>query len=235
MRLSIAALLLLAVCQFTNAQDDRNRAKSKTPTDPPSLPNALILGDSISIAYTPQVAKTLAGKINVTRPKANCGDTRRYLNALPSWLSEENWDVIHFNVGLHDLCYRHPDSKVQGKRDKTNGTIAVALTEYEKNLDRIVTMLKATGAQLVWASTTIIPEGEAGRFVGDDKKYNEVARKIMKKHGVQINDLHAISSTFPPSLFRKPGDVHFTPEGSKKLADQVTSAIREAWETANEK
>ena len=195
-------------------------------TSQDGLPNALILGDSISIAYTPIVVKKLKGKVNVTRPRANCGDTNRYRGALPKWLGDKKWDVIHFNVGLHDLCYRHPDSKVQGNRDKVNGSIAVPIDEYEQNLEKIVTKLKATGAKLIWASTTIVPEGEAGRIVGDEVKYNQVAEKIMKKHGIEINDLRELSGTFPASYFRGPGDVHFTAEGSEKLADQVAVFIK---------
>ena len=209
----------------------RKRPPVKNATNQEGIPNALILGDSISIAYTPLVVKKLKGKVNVTRPRANCGDTNRYRSALAKWLGDKKWDVIHFNVGLHDLCYRHPDSKVQGNRDKVNGSIAVPIDEYEQNLEKIVTTLKATGAKLIWASTTIVPEGEAGRIVGDEVKYNLVAEKIMKKHGVEIDDLRELSGTFPASYFRGPGDVHFTPEGSGKLADQVAASIKRSTKT----
>ena len=99
----------------------------------------LILGDSISIGYTPLVIEALAGKANVSRPKANCGPTTRYLQSLDSWLAgpginhppNTQWDVIHFNAGLHDLCYRHPDAKGYGNRDKVNGTLSVTLEQYE--------------------------------------------------------------------------------------------------------
>lgn len=218
---SLPLLLLLLTPLSASAQKE-----GKQPD--PNLPNVLLLGDSISIGYTSHVIEELKGTINVTRPKANCGDTNRYLSSLPKWLGETKWDVIHFNVGLHDLCYRHPDSKVQGHRDKVNGTIAVPLEEYEKNLEKIVLQLKQTGATLIWASTTLVPEGEEGRFVGDDVKYNAVAKKIMEKHGVAINDLHALTASFSPELFTQPGNVHFKPAGSQKLAKQVVSAIEEA-------
>lgn len=199
------------------------------------LPNALILGDSISLGYTPMVVRQLKGKVNVQRPKANCGDTNRYLKSLPNWLGKTKWDVIHFNVGLHDLCYRHPDSKVQGNRDKVNGTIAVPIKEYEKNLTKILKQLKATNAKLIWASTTVVPEDEAGRIVGDDLKYNAIAAKIMNEHGVTINDLHKLSTQFPAGLFKKPGDVHFQIKGSQLLARQVTNAIEDALKTSEPK
>lgn len=222
--------------KFHTPQEDRQRL-SKVKTDlsahDPALPNVLILGDSISIAYTPMVIEALAGKANVSRPKANCGPTTNYLKALDNWLTgpgvthaaNTKWDIIHFNAGLHDLCYRNPDAKVYGKRDKVNGTLSVTLEDYEQNLETIVQRLKKTGATIIFANTTVVPEGEAGRKVGDDLRYNEVAAKVMARHGIAVNDLQALTATFPPKLFRKPGDVHYTEQGSQKLADQVCTAI----------
>jgi len=77
----------------------------------PSLPNVLILGDSVSIGYTPEVRSLLSGKANVYRPLSadgmgaeNCGDTTFGLANLDSWLAmAPHWSVIHFNFGLHDL------------------------------------------------------------------------------------------------------------------------------------
>lgn len=138
----------------------------------------MIIGDSISSGYTPYVKELLKGEATVERPMGNAQHTRTGLKHLDKWLGKTKWDVIHFNWGLWDLCYRHPDSKVQGNRDKVNGTITTTLEQYEKNLDQLVTRLEKTNATLIWAHTTVVPEKEAGRFVGDDKKYNEVAAKI---------------------------------------------------------
>jgi acetyl esterase/lipase len=209
---------------FTPKQDlDGLKSHSAWQAD---LPNVLIVGDSISIGYTKPVVEQLEGVVNVRRVKTNCGDTARGLANIEKWLGDTKWDVIHFNWGLHDLCYRHPDSKVYGNRDKVNGTIAVPLDQYKKNLETLVLQLKKSGAKLIWASTTVVPEGEAGRRVGDEVRYNAVAEKIMKKHGVSINDLHALSATFPPELFARPGDVHYTAGGSRKLAEQVAGSVK---------
>ena len=194
----------------------------------PALPNVLILGDSISIGYTPHVRQGLEGKAIVLRPDANCGDTNRGLASLDKWLEGGPWRVIHFNWGLHDLCYRNPQSKAQGKRDKVNGKQSVPIEEYEKNLEAIVGRLEKTGARLIFATTTVVPEGEVGRFVGDDERYNAAAVRVMRKHGVVVNDLHATSKAFPAEFFVGPGDVHFTAQGSAELAEQVTAAMEQA-------
>ena len=193
-----------------------------------SFPNVLILGDSISIGYTPVVKELLSGVANVWRPDANTGDTRRGLENLESWLGDNRWDVIHFNWGLHDLAYRHPESKVRGRLDKVNGSISVPLDDYKANLENLVVSLQNTGANLIWASTTYVPEGEPGRVVGDELKYNEAARTIMLRHSVVINDLHTKTSEMAAEFFVKPGDVHYTTEGYSRIATQVVQQIKAA-------
>jgi arylsulfatase A-like enzyme/lysophospholipase L1-like esterase len=193
----------------------------------PDLPNVLLIGDSISIGYTAPTIAALSGEANVRRINTNSGTTENGLRYLDRWLGTTRWDVIHFNFGLHDLCYRHPESKEQGNRDKINGTQAVPIDAYAQNLEQIVVRLKATGAMLVWASTTIVPEGEAGRFAGDEVRYNEAVGKIMKQHGVAINDLHALSASFN-GQYSGLGDVHFNKKGSARLAEQVAVSIRAA-------
>jgi hypothetical protein len=202
-------------------------------TPDPKLPNVLIIGDSISIGYTRLVRADLAGKANVYRPmrggKAeNCGDTTIGLKRLDAWLGDRKWRVIHFNWGLWDLCYRNRKSKNPSGRDKVGGTLAVSPEAYEQNLEKLVTRLEATGAKLIWASTTFVPDGEEGRFVGDDAKYNVIAARVMKKHGIATDDLFALTKGFAGKYSVKAGNVHYTAEGSQRIAAQVAAAIEPA-------
>ncbi len=192
------------------------------------LPKALLIGDSISIGYTPHVVAALKGKVEVIHHRGNAQHTGTGLKMLDRWVGKSQWDVIHFNWGLWDLCYRHPQSKSQGRRDKKRGTLTTPLEQYEKNLDQLASRLKKTKAKLIWAHTSTVPEGEDGRKVGDDDKYNEVAARVMKKHGIRINDLNSLTDDFPPELFVKPGDVHYKPEGSKKIGQAVAKEISQA-------
>jgi hypothetical protein len=192
------------------------------------LPKALLIGDSISLGYTPHVVAALKGKVEVKHHRGNAQHTGTGLKMLDRWIGVTEWDVIHFNWGLWDLCYRHPQSKVQGRRDKERGTLTTSLELYEKNLDQLSARLKKTNAKLIWAHTSTVPKGEAGRKVGDDDKYNQAAVRVMKKHGIEINDLNALTDSFPAELFVRPGDVHFKTEGSKKLGQAVAVKIMEA-------
>lgn len=191
-------------------------------------PNVLIIGDSISLGYTPPVLDMMKDEANVIHNKGNAQHSGTGVAKIDAWLGDTDWDVIHFNWGLWDLCYRHPKSKVQGRRDKVRGTLTTSLEQYERNLDQLVRRLRQTNAALVWANTTVVPEAEAGRRVNDDLKYNEVASRVMQKHGIVINDLNKLSRTFAPELFKGVGDVHFTSEGYRKLAVQVAASIRTA-------
>jgi len=189
------------------------------------LPNVLIIGDSISIGYTPYVVEALEGKAMVVHNEGNAQHTGTGLQKLDDWLGNTKWDVIHFNWGLWDLCYRSEQSKVYGNRDKVNGQVTFTREEYGKNLEQLVARLKQTNAKLIFATITYVPKGEAGRFFGDDKKYNKVAVQIMKKHDIEINKLHAISRKIHKKHKKEEGDVHFTPEGYELLAKEVTNKI----------
>lgn len=222
--MGVAASAVWAAEEFYTPEKDRDGLKKNTEIKA-GLPNVLLLGDSISIGYTPPVIELLKGVANVQRP-GNCGNTTSGLKKIDGWLGDTEWDVIHFNFGLHDLCYRHPDSREQGHRDKVNGKVSVPLGKYKKNLEALVVRLEQTGATLIWASTTPVPEGEAGRVPGDELKYNAAAEEIMKKHGIAINDLHAVASKFDPALYEGPGNVHFLKKGSALLGEQVAQVIR---------
>lgn len=190
--------------------------------DQPGLPRVLLIGDSISIGYTVDVRKALAGKANVHRPATNCGPTIRGLEAIDDWLGDGHWDVIHFNWGLHDLRL-------------DNGKHQVPLDQYEKNLRTLVGRLKETGATLIWCNTTPVPEkSNPPRKESDVIAYNTAARTIMDENGIRVDDLHGFAK---PRLaeIQIPGNVHFTPEGSKVLAQQVARSILEALASAEKK
>ena len=192
------------------------------------MPQVLLIGDSITWGYADEVRRLLAGTAEVTRIPDNGQSTDFGLLKLADWLGDTRWEVIHFNWGLWDLCYRHPESPNQGNRDKVRGTVTLTLAEYATNLEQLVTRLRATGARLIWASTTPVPEGEFGRIAGDEVNYNAVAAKIMRAHDIAIDDLHTAILPRIQELQLPDGDVHFTEAGYAFLAQQVVACIRQA-------
>lgn len=200
-------------------------------TPDPALPNVLLIGDSISIGYTLDVRRLMKGKANVFRPMkangtpANCQNTHHGLQNIHSWLGKRKWSVIHFNWGLWDLCYRVWDPNGNSHHDKVHGVQDVPIAQYPKNLEALVQILKRTGATLIWATTTVVPPHESGRIVGDEVKYNRVAAEVMRRNHIRTDDLHALTSKFPPSSFRAPGNVHYTSAGYERIAEQVAASI----------
>ncbi|MFI3258894.1 MAG: SGNH/GDSL hydrolase family protein [Rikenellaceae bacterium] len=194
----------------------------------PAKKNVLIIGDSVSQGYTKIAAEELADIANVVHNPGNGKDTPNGLKFIDEWLALNDWDVIHFNWGLWDLCYRHPESKTQGNRDKVNGTIAVPLDEYAKNLEELVIKLKASGAKLIFATTTYVPINEEGRFVEDAQRYNKVAEEIMKRHKVTVNPLYKYSVKIHPQYGKGDNDVHYTDEGCAALSVPVIKSLRKA-------
>ncbi len=156
-----------------------------------------------------------AGKANVHRPAGNCSSTGYGLSKIEEWLGSGKWDVIHFNFGLHDA------------KLPPEGARHAPPAQYEKNLRQLVVRLKATGAKLIWANTTPVPNGgnlAPNRRFGSVDEYNAIAARVMAEAGVVINDLNA---SITPHFARvgRPNDVHFTEEGSALLAQRVAASI----------
>jgi lysophospholipase L1-like esterase len=173
--------------------------------DDPKLPRVLLIGDSVSRGYTLAVRKALAGRANVHRAPENCGPTANGLKKLQVWLGEGKWDLIHFNFGIHDR--------------------ATPVADYAQRLEQLVERMKSTGAALVWASTTPIPDDAAKKqTAGSIVERNEAAAEVMKKHGVATNDLFA---AITPHLgtYQNPNDVHFNGAGYDFLGEQVARVI----------
>ena len=184
--------------------------------------NVLIIGDSISIGYTPFI-QTALSPIYVEHNDGNGGSTVRGVQNIEKWLGTKEWDVITFNFGLHDLVYK--DSL--NKYDRVKGKLAVPLEDYRKNLQAIVSKLKETTATLIFVTTTEVPENSLGRKVEDPAQYNKVALEVMKKNGIEVVDLYQTSLTVHPQN-SVPGNVHYTPQGYELLAKPIIDKIKAA-------
>jgi hypothetical protein len=196
--------------------------------DVPGLPRVLLIGDSISMGYTLPVRELLKGKANVHRIPTNGGPTTNGLKSLTVWLGNSKWDVIHFNWGLHDLKYIAEDPSKRADPKAPGSHPQVPLADYEKNLAALVAQMKATGATLIWCNTTPVPEGSDGRIAGDEVKYNAAAARVMKAAGIPTDDLCAHANTKLKEIQLPAGNVHFTGDGYKYLAEKVSAEIGKA-------
>jgi lysophospholipase L1-like esterase len=118
------------------------------------------------------------------------------------------WDIIHFNFGIHDR--------------------ATHLEDYAARLEQIAERLQQTGAKVVWATTTPIPDDPAQKQTAASiVARNAVAREVMQRRRIAIDDLFAAITPRLAEL-QNPRDVHFNPAGYAFLGAQVAAALRGA-------
>lgn len=205
--------------------------------DAPAKKRVLILGDSISIGYTPYVQKMLADEMTVLRPTRNgkpenCSGTTSGVANIDRWLQIDGgkWDVIHFNWGLHDLKHVKPGDAKGATSDLATDPPQATVEMYEKHMREIVAKLKATGAKLVFATTTPVPEEpmKVYRNNADVIRYNEAALRVMKDNNITVNDLYTLVKPRMKEMQIQPANVHFVPAGSEALAAEVVKAVKAA-------
>lgn len=198
-RLLFASLCLLAVTATGFAADK---------------PKVLIIGDSISIGYTPVVARLLKDKAQVVHSPGNAQNSSYGLKNVKKWLGDGKWDVIHVNWGLWDL-----------RRGK--GKFEVPVEEYEKNIRASLKQIKATGAKVIWASTTPVKMPNAHKRRDEDvQAYNAAAKKVCAELNIPIDDLYKVAAPDKEKLLVKDG-VHFSKPGYEKLGAAVAERIKQ--------
>jgi len=183
-------------------------------------PEVLIIGDSISIGYTPRVADLLAGAAKVTHNEGNAGDSVNVLANLDSWLDGQSPAVIHFNCGLHDIKIAPHDRTRQ-----------VSLEQYRANIAAITGRLKASGADLIWATSTPVIDQrhnavkEYDRHNDDVNAYNAAAEEIVRLEGLPIDDLYGAAIAHGAEMLLSDDGVHMTAGGYTVLAEAVAASI----------
>jgi acyl-CoA thioesterase-1 len=212
-------LLLFATTGVLHATPDPFSKPFDNPVDKPELPRVLILGDSISIGYTPRLRKLLEGKANVHRPATNCRWSAFGDEKIDEWLGNKKWDLIHFNFGLWDWYGWSQDTKATPE-------------SYSKSLNNIVQKLKKSEATLVFAMTTppcVGPEKKARITVSKARaqEFNQAALRVMKKHGVFVNDLYVLIENEREKYQLGKNNVHYNEAGRDLLATQVAKVIKE--------
>lgn len=192
--------------------------------DLPACKNVLLVGDSIRIGYDKEIKKALEGKANVIFPEDNCQFAAyvcRYLNEWFGGLDGKEFDVVHWNAGLHD-CLR-----LFGEEPNTPIEI------YEYYIERICQRIKklCPNAKVIFAtSTSVISEKmnkDFMRYNEDIEKYNEAAVKIVTRYGFEVNDLYSLSLTLPEEAHSDA--VHYyTDIGTEAFSGQVLEFVSKA-------
>lgn len=233
MLLFVVAVSVLAFAARPAGMTGKARSSEASTED--QRPRVLLLGDSISIGYTPFVKKILDEEAVVVRPMRNaeaaenCQGTTYGVKHIQRWIDDHGgrWNVIHFNFGLHDL--KRVDPKSGKNSNNPQHPRQAEPATYTEQLRRIVAVLDRTDATLIFATTTPVPSDKVRpkRDPQDVIRYNRIARDVVTDYDVQINDLYEFAMKRLERI-QRPDNVHFTQEGSEELARQVARHIRRA-------
>jgi hypothetical protein len=180
-------------------------------------PHILLIGNSICSQYSKVVIPALEGVADVDVWVTPAHLNSKYLEKrLSTILSMADYDVIHFNIGLHGWS----DGRIpKGK--------------YEELMEKYVKIYEkyAPNSKLIWASTTSISETREDPTKLDPihnqtiVKRNVMAKKIMKEHKIPINDLYTLTVK---NLNCKGDRFHYKSCGVKLLSDAVVEHLIKA-------
>ena len=181
-----------------------------------------LIGDSIRMGYAAYVKQALRGIAEVYWPEENCRFAAYTYYSLGDWEAQlrvgEDCDVVHWNVGLHDVI-------------RFTGDEPVSTPEiYGYYVERICRHLPFyyPRAKQVFATSTPIVEDRHSFWINrkneDICRYNQVALETLSKYDVAINDLHRVISAAPMDVFTDHAHL-YTPLGRELTVCAVLRSV----------
>ena len=173
------------------------------------LPNILLVGDSITRNYFPEVTEELNGTANVYlfATSASVGDPR-----LPRQIADfvdmesVRFRIVHFNNGMHGWNYSED--------------------EYRHAFPAFVTAIRAidSEAQMVWATTTPVRiHIENGATNDRVNARNAIALSYVTAANIPVDDQHSLMTKHLDSF---QDNVHFNETGARIQGRQAAQIIR---------
>lgn len=176
-------------------------------------PHVLLIGDSITEAYSGVVEKELEGKAYVARlaTSKSLGDPA-YLQEVELVVGHVNFQVIHFNNGMHGTGYSE--------------------AEYGRDYPKLIAILKRSNpdATLICATTT--PQrashhlDQLTSFTDRIKARNAIAVGNAQAGKIQIDDLFGLVENHPD--YYSDDGTHFNSSGVEIEGKQVARVIQSA-------
>ena len=184
----------------------------------------ILIGDSVRMGYDKYVKDALAGVAEVYYPEENCRFAEYVLREAHEWKAKfgcrDDVDLVHWNAGLWDCLELFGDEPL-------------TTLDYYKNaiarIDKRLRMLYPK-AKIVFATSTSVNEQKAKptfmRHNSIIEKYNAAALEVLSDTDTLINDLYALTTSFP--LEYRSDWVHFyTDAATERIGGRVLSIICE--------
>jgi len=217
--ISLAVFLLFAVAMPLRAQEKQPIREDiewidvyMPNTNDHALPRILLIGNSISRGYYPEVVKQLEGKAYVARLSTSKSICDPALNKeIALIMSYYKFDIVHFNNGLHGFGYTED--------------------EYKKAVPGFVKAIRkgAPNARLMWASSTPIHTTADAKILDPKsdrvKERNKIALDyISTQKDIMVDDLWGFAIDHPE--YYQGGDgTHPLPSGFAALGQKVAAEL----------
>jgi hypothetical protein len=173
------------------------------------LPNVLLVGDSITRNYFPEVQHQLDAVANVYlfATSASIGDPR-LAHQLAEFTAMEavKFTVVHFNNGMHGWSYTE--------------------AEYRQGFSAFLASIRALDpeASFVWTSSTPVKTDDPKGATNDRvNTRNAIALSFIQAAGIPVDDQHALMMQH---LDDYQDTVHFNAAGAQIQGNQAAASIR---------
>jgi hypothetical protein len=200
--LNLFALLLLVACGKPIGSSD-------------SKQKVFVVGDSISIGYTPFIASKLP-ESKVVHNFANGRSSSYGAERIKGWAAVEiGWDVCTINHGIWD--------------SEDVGVHITTITDYVSNLRKEITFLKTVCKKVMFATTTSIPVNALHITDLEVQARNTAATALMDEMNIPVCDLYPVSLGLD-DLRRDANlqnDVHYVADGYEILAETMVNCMKD--------
>lgn len=203
------------------------------------LPRVLIIGDSISIGYTPVVQRELERVAEVIHAPGNNAYSAFGVANARDWVGSDGWDVIYFNHGIWDVQLLEGNHLVRaptGREPRIGAPFTNHATlyftrwqrratpeEYLRNIEDLLNILEPAAASVIFATTTPWTTYGVETEVLIQQN-NASARALMNRRGVLVHDLHALARK-NLSRWHSADGLHFNEQGNEGLGSAVAATI----------
>lgn len=168
------------------------------------LPRILLVGDSITYHYQEELRRLLKGRFVVSYWVSSYSVSRPiFKKYLDICLDDAEYDIIHFNNGLHSLL---EDS-----------------VEWGSGVERALLHIKAKQprATIVFATSTPLKDEKKTHKVSE---LNKVGCQVASRLGIVIDDLYALVDPYDRKIYWR-DMYHHTKELSNVEASKVADCV----------
>lgn len=185
------------------------------------MKKVFLLGDSIRLGYEKYVEEQLRGEAEVVSSPDNARFAKYSIWNVGSVTQESSWiyelgnpDIIHWNNGIWD-AYLLMD-----------GECFTPIEEYVRDMLRLYKRLAATGAKIIFATTTAVRDDCEVVRNADIDRYNDAILEALKDKDVVINDLNSLVKTDKNYFVCEADRLHMNDCGYARLGAAVAAEVK---------